>query len=241
MGSKRVYSAHLCLAWFLASVNLLAVQGNKLDCSSVEPINLDSYSAICPGYIAEDAPLMQRMDQVQKCGCNLLRHDLAWQAMYTHEVEVLFYSLKEFVKQRDETQAEEIKGIKSSIVFDEDFDGKMYFWDRLSSILSKGESEASKVGKEIRTIFGLNFYDADTFRINSSSNQQSLKVSKQISSTCNTLNDNMQDFLKHFASLIQASENLRFVYRMATYDQTLYKLISVVKACQFLQLSGQRP
>lgn len=215
----------------------------KYDCSAIlETSILGSYKEICH-WIHDWKPVYtkmtvtNRLDIVETCTCNLLRHTMAWQAMLTHEVESLFIVTQQLV-----SKGSDVKGANSEdpVVEDE----YMYFWDKINAILRenapKQEQQTNNpaLTNQILEIFGDTYYNPDTFTLPYKGQPQNFGLRRVISTTCNQLLDQFKIFLNYFNNLRQMSENPRFVYRVVTYDEALFKIMSVMKVCHYLFITG---
>lgn len=233
--------------------SVMLANAQRLDCSSAEPINLAIFKDVCQDLVSGKtsfAKPMERFDLIQKCGCGLMRHDLAWETLYTHDVEALYYATKKFVEGKskkkvkskskdngdDAKQAREVEDLdadlKLSPMLQDDPKGLKYFWDKLDSIASDEDVEASSVSKELKKNLAETYYNPETFTRGMSRSKATMRA------TCSSLIKNMTDFLIYFDRLIKLTENPRIVFRMAEYNPTFFKLFQVTKICQLLKLSG---
>lgn len=215
----------------------------KLDCSAIlETSTLDTYKNVCH-YIHDwkdghmSLSVTNRLDVVEMCSCNLLRHTLAWQAMLTHEVETLFLVTQKIVSKSLEGSAKDKN--KDPIVEDE----HMYFWDKMNAILRENapkqdQPNDSALTNQMLEIFADTYYNPDSFLVPYKGQSQNFGLRRVISATCNKLLNQFKIFLNYFNNLRIMSENPRFVYRIVTYDETLYKIMSVMKVCHYLSITG---
>mgnify|MGYP000933056966 CR=1 FL=1 len=218
----------------------------KLECSGViQNSPLDTYKEVCH-YIAswkdeykESLTVMNRLDVIEMCTCNLLNHPIVWQAMFTHEVETLYYATRKLVDDRDVPENAEVSS--TNIVFQDDVDNHMFFWDHFNSLLreTNQKKQHDQLSRNLFALFAEHYYNPDSYSVPFKGNPQSMNLRRVISSTCNQLLSQFGSFLKYFSNLMNLTNNPRYVYRIVRYDDTLYKIFGVIKMCQFLSLSGE--
>lgn len=236
----------VAIAMVAVVANVAHAHERHLDCSGViETSTLDAYKDVCH-YVDRGSQesynafsIMNRMDIVEMCTCNLLRHGIAWQAMLTHEVETLFHVTKKLVDSSNSEAEENL--YKSSLVLQNDSDKHMYFWDRFNALLrsTDPESEGAELSKKLFDLFAESYYNPDTFTMPFKGASGSMNLRRIVSSSCKQLLGQFELFLKYFNNLRLISENPRFVYRIVNYDETLYRLVGVIKMCQFMTLAGE--
>lgn len=231
----------ILVAHILATASALGTfPEKKFDCSAIlETSTLDTYKNVChyihdykEGYTS--MAIMNKLDIVETCTCNLLRHTFAWQAMLTHEVETLFTVTQELVS----------KGSDKANSKDPQVDDQyMYFWDKMNAILRENapkqdQANDSALTNRMLEIFSETYYNPDTFIAPYKGQPQNFGLRKVISATCNQLLGQFKTFLSYFNNLNKLSENSRFVYRIVSYDEALYKIMSVMKVCHYLAITG---
>lgn len=215
----------------------------KYDCSAIlQTSTLDTYKDVCH-YVTDwqdstlELSVTNKLDVVETCTCNLLQHSLAWQSMVTHEVDTLFYVARQMV--RDNTEEDNIKN--NNILLEDDQNDQMYFWDRFNSILRKTDLQNGdlELCSEILERFAKSYYNPDIYQMPFVKTSVSRNLRRVVTITCEQLIDQFGDFLKVLYNLKKLSGNSRYIYRIVSYDENLYKIVSVVKMCQLLSISGE--
>lgn len=215
----------------------------KYDCSAIiQASTLDSYKNVCH-YMTDwkdealELSTTNKLDLVETCTCNLLQHTLAWESMVTQEVEALFHVARQMV--RDNNDEDNIK--KNSILLENDQDGHMYFWDRFNSILRKTDLQNgdTELCSEILERFAKSYYNPDLYHMPFVKTSVSRNLRRVVTITCEQLIDEFGDFLKILNNLKKLSGNSRYIYRIVSYDKNLYMIVTVVKICQLLSISGE--
>lgn len=213
----------------------------KFDCSGIlETSTLDSYKNVChyihdykDGYLTS-LSVVNRFDIIETCTCNLLRHTLAWQAMLTHEVDTLFTVTQKLVFKDSKDENSKDPQVE---------DQYAYFWDKINAILRENAPKQDQPGdsaltNQLLNIFADTYYNPDSFMVPYKGQPQNFGLRRVISATCNQLLGQFKTFLNYFNNLRQLSENSRFVYRIVSYDEALYKIMSVMKVCHYLAITG---
>lgn len=166
----------------------------------------------------------------------------------THENEILFLSVKQFVDQWDEKDKDKVEGERpqrSTNLMFTGLDGeRRYYWDRLDDILrnANGENDDEDISLAVRENFSKIYYEPATFRAkyNSARLMQSQKLRGVISDTCkHVLGKFAAQFLKYFDRLSRLSENDRLFFSLTAYNEDLYKLRLNTKVCLYLMEKGQ--
>lgn len=223
----------------------LALPERKLDCSGViMSSTLQNYGDICVGpdeWAAKSArmSMMEKLDRIETCTCDLLRHKIAFESMMTHEVDTMFHSSRKLVAdlKKDPKRLDDT-GIPTSILMETDEDDHMFFWDRFSALLrDTNPNQGAELSTAFFAIFADGYYNPDSYSMPFKGTPQSMNLRRTIQTSCNTLLGQSGDFLKHLNNLRQMSENPRYIYRMVSYDENLYKIVSVIKICQYLSLA----
>lgn len=234
---------------------LASFPDRELDCSGVtEEIPLEQYQWVCSiitKWDPEEFEMMkpmERWDKLEKCTCNLLHHPLAWEALTTHEVETIYYVAKKLVELKDEEfyKSEESKKDdnmvkKDNLLFKNDPNEVMYFWDRFSALLlntKAGTKEGHELAKSFIDIYTNTYYKPESYKILFKGEGETMNFRQDLSGSCNQLYDTFGPFLVWFNNLRLLSGNPRYVYRVVAYDENLYKLMEAIKMCQYLTLAG---
>lgn len=228
---------------FTSIVLVASFPERKYDCSAIlQTSTLDTYKDVCH-YVTDsldqtlELSVTNKLDVVETCTCNLLQHSLAWQSMVTHEVETMFYVARQLVM--DMTDEDTIR--KNNVLLEHDQDDHMYFWDRFNSILRKTDLQNgdTELCSDILERFAKAYYNPDLYQMPFVKTSVSRNLRRVVTIACEQLIDQFGDFLKVLYNLKKLSGNSRYIYRIVSYDENLYKIVNVVKICQLLKISGE--
>lgn len=221
----------------------------KLDCSSViSNFPLNEYEVYCDAIVTPkdiEYSFMNRLDIVEMCSCALLRRQLVWEAMVTHEIEFIYLSSRRLLElQSKEGNNNNIVAgdvTKDNLVLINNPDGIMDFWDRFSLLLREvptGGKEGLKLSNQFLDVYTNNYYKPEEFKIIYKDEGGTANFRNELSSSCNQLFKSFSPFMYLFNNLREMSENPRFIYRVLTYNENLYKVMVSVKMCKFLSKAG---
>lgn len=233
----------IAIAQLLITGIVIAHQERKYDCSAItETAPLDTYKDVCH-QVADwrdetlQLSVINKLDVIETCTCHLLRHTLAWQAMITHEVETMYYVIRKLVQEK--VSGDELKVDDNNILLRYDEDDHMYFWDRLKALLRVQGNGRDELSWAILEAFAQVYYNPDSYQRPFVDKRISMNQRRVHATSCNQLLTQFGPFLTYFNNLKRLSENPRFVYRIVSYDEALYKIVSVMKVCEFLVSAGE--
>lgn len=183
----------------------------------------------------------QRLDVIETCACNLVSHELAFSAMMTQTVEALYLTIKKYIDEQDDKAGSELEVNRTSPIFSGPDGLLLYYWDRLPHLLgnSKSELHVNKLSDEVVKLFSEIYYDPVSFSFKFKKSYMGHAVRMEITTTCLNLFENVADTFKYLKHLRLLSKNEHFLFRLALYNNDLYKIRMVLLLCQFLQLNGQ--
>lgn len=194
------------------------------------------------------APLA-RLETIETCSCALINHELAWAALMTHESETLYLSIKEFVDNRAKTDPsfEALLKGPTGVMFEGEEGTRRLYWDGLDHILREatGDTDDDKISLEIRRAFAKLYYDPKTMRAKFNFDSdvmmvQSQKLRVATSDACfQVLTQFGGPILPFFDRLHQFSGNDRLFFTLTAYNDDIYKLRIISKACLYLKQHGQ--
>lgn len=249
--AKQLSLVALALIAASAFVGVNSTSFSKpLDCSAVTQVeSMRGYNLTTCGFvadkteeqfavIAEEYSLLNRLDMLEICTCNVLRHEIVWRSLMTHEREILFLAAKKLVQQLAPKADDKTAPSKALMNEIGDKDEHMYFWDYLNNILRKykdSNSGLSEVSDTLMSHFSENYYSPDTMTMGTRG------AIMLVQRSCHSLFRDFDIFLVYFVNLRTLAKNDRFVYQAVSHNFDLYKLLANMKVCQFLDVAGYLP
>lgn len=213
----------------------------KLDCSGViSNFPLNQFELYCDSIVNPpdiEYSLMNRLDIVEMCTCALLRRTMVFEAMVTHEVEFIYLSSKKLL----ESQPRDQDVGTDNLLLVNNPDGVMDFWDRFGALLRKvppGGKDGLQLANKFLDFYTNNYYKPEEFKIAYKGEGMTANFRKELSGSCNQLFKSFSPFMYLFNNLREMSQNPRYVYRLLTYNENLYKVMVTVKMCKFLSGAG---
>lgn len=229
-----------------AVVVLCEFPKRKLDCSgAISNFPLNEYEAYCDPIVTPseiEYSLMNRLDIVEMCTCALVRRQLVWEAMVTHEVEFIYLSSRKLLEMqptKDGITAGDVG--EDNLVLVNNPDGIMDFWDRFGLLLREikaGGKDGLNLSNQFLDIYTSNYYKPEEYKIIFKDEGGTANFRRELSNSCNQLFKSFSPFMFLFNNLRQMSENPRYIYRILTYNENLYKVMVSVKMCKFLATAG---
>lgn len=188
----------------------------------------------------EDLEPDDRLDIVEICTCNLLRHELAWKALVNHRINTIYLATHKLVdeavaKKRKQLDVDTDVPTKELLTELGDDDGHIFYWDNLSNLLVEAVEEpkkATNVAQDFMNHYSKVYYNPETYT--RPYNAISIEMQKEVSLTCSKHIRDFDIFLFYFDRLKSLSGNERFVLEVVGYNYDLYRLFTAMKLCDFL-------
>lgn len=225
---------------------------SRLDCSGVFKSSYEQVPNECeilpswqPNPEKPELESFYRIEMAELCLCSLLRHSLNWQFLLTHEVETMYRVLRKVIEKMATDEAANTKKstgmVKADhVMFEMDPTGNMYFYDKLDSLLHNLKRVRLVLASPFYELFARVYYDPDVnFELHYDEDDFSNNlfvddVRSKLGEVCNQVYNNFRWFLVYLERLKLFTHNNRFMFRVANYDEDLFKIVNVVKFCQTL-------
>lgn len=200
--------------------------------------SLKEYEQYCPWVVKYEEinfQPMNRLDLVETCTCNLVDKSLVWDSMLTHEVEAMYYAVRDTVL--NESTEDSAKIGKKSMLIDRDHaDQRALVWDKFNGIQSEHPPKRDGIGlsRKFEEHLSRVYYDVATLRRPYLNDADSDEMRVMILDNCRFIFENFETFKNYFENLAKVAKNPRFTFRIVKNYPTLYKLMMVNKICDYL-------
>lgn len=179
--------------------------------------------------------LMNRLDYVKTCFCNLIDKTLVWDSMLTHDIEAMYYAVRQTILDEKTSESEELS--KSSMLNDEDFaDQQALIWDKFSGIVAERppDKDGTSLSRKFEEHLSRVYYDPETLKRIYVNDPESDEMLIMIAESCKLVFKNFSPFQEYFDNLVKIGQNSRLVYRVVKHYPTLFKLLLVNKICNYM-------
>lgn len=215
----------------------------SFDCTGIlGKSTLQDYNELCIFVVNSEKgdwrslSMMNRLDVVKTCTCNLVDKTLVWDSMLTHEVESMYHAVRLTILENKSRDADAIS--QSSMLTDPDFsDNKTYLFDLFSGIAGEHPAKSDGVGlcRKFEESFSKVYYSTDSMSLPYLDDPDSDSMRLILYRSCQKLFNDFDIFKTYFDSMSEISGNKRFFYRVMENYPTIYKLTMVRRMCQYLK------